>query len=637
MGLTRTSTGAQALERGLKIAKEREDDFVVALAGNPNVGKSTVFNALTGLRQHTGNWPGKTVTCAQGRAVHAGRGYILVDLPGAYSLCAHSEEEEAARDFLRSGGADCVVVVCDAACLERNLILALQVLEMTPRVVLCVNLLDEAEKRGIRVDLEGLSQRLGVPVVGTAAGQGRGLGALMAAVERVCAAPEHEAGRGAQPRLNEEERVRRAEGLARSALRCRREDAGERDRRLDRILTSRSTGIPAMLLLLALVLWLTIAGANVPSDLLARGLFWVQDRLTDLFIGLHAPAWLHGALVLGVYRVLAWVVSVMLPPMAIFFPLFTLLEDLGYLPRVAFVLDHAFQKCRACGKQSLCMCMGFGCNAAGVVGCRIIDSPRERLIAILTNCFVPCNGRFPTLIALITMFFAGAGGALAGSLEAALMLTGVILLGVFMTFGASRLLSGTLLKGIPSSFTLELPPYRRPRVGQVIVRSIWDRTLFVLGRAAVVAAPAGLVIWLFANVQVGGVSILARCTGFLDPFARLFGLDGVILTAFLLGFPANEIVLPIMLMAYLSTGTLLELGDLGALHTLLTQHGWTGVTALCTMLFSLFHWPCSTTCMTIWKETKSAKWTALAAALPTAVGLAVCFLTASAARLMGLG
>lgn len=637
MGLTRTSTGAQALERGLKIAKEREDDFVVALAGNPNVGKSTVFNALTGLRQHTGNWPGKTVTCAQGRAVHAGRGYILVDLPGAYSLCARSEEEEAARDFLRSGGADCVVVVCDAACLERNLILALQVLEVTPRVVLCVNLLDEAEKRGIRVDLEGLSQRLGVPVVGTAAGQGRGLGALMAAVERVCAAPEHEAGRGAQPRLNEEERVKQAERLARSALRCRREDAGERDRRLDRILTSRSTGIPAMLLLLALVLWLTIAGANVPSDLLARGLFWVQDRLTDLFIGLHAPAWLHGALVLGVYRVLAWVVSVMLPPMAIFFPLFTLLEDLGYLPRVAFVLDHAFQKCRACGKQSLCMCMGFGCNAAGVVGCRIIDSPRERLIAILTNCFVPCNGRFPTLIALITMFFAGGGGALAGSLEAALMLTGVILLGVFMTFGASRLLSGTLLKGIPSSFTLELPPYRRPRVGQVIVRSIWDRTLFVLGRAAVVAAPAGLVIWLFANVQVGGVSILARCTGFLDPFARLFGLDGVILTAFLLGFPANEIVLPIMLMAYLSTGTLLELGDLGALHTLLTQHGWTGVTALCTMLFSLFHWPCSTTCMTIWKETKSAKWTALAAALPTAVGLAVCFLTASAARLMGLG
>ncbi|MGN1004818.1 MAG: FeoB small GTPase domain-containing protein [Oscillospiraceae bacterium] len=395
MGLTHTSTGAGAADSGLTIVKEREDDLVVALAGNPNVGKSTVFNALTGLRQHTGNWPGKTVACAQGRAVHAGRGYILVDLPGTYSLLAHSEEEAVARDFLQTGGADCVVVVCDAACLERNLILALQVLELTGRVVLCVNLLDEAEKRGIRVDLEDLSARLGVPVVGTAAAQGRGLGALMAATERVCAAPHDEKSRSILPRLSEEERVERAERLARAAVQYRRADTAARDRRLDRILTSRSTGIPAMLLLLAGVLWLTIVGANVPSDLLSRALFWLQDRLTDLFTLLHAPEWLHGALVLGAYRVLAWVVSVMLPPMAIFFPLFTLLEDFGYLPRVAFVLDHAFQKAKACGKQALCMCMGFGCNAAGVEGCRIIDSPRERLIAILTNSFVPCNGRFP--------------------------------------------------------------------------------------------------------------------------------------------------------------------------------------------------------------------------------------------------
>ena len=637
MGLTHTSTGAGAAQLDLTIAREREDDLVVALAGNPNVGKSTVFNALTGLHQHTGNWPGKTVTCAQGRAVHGGRGYILVDLPGTYSLAAHSEEEEAARDFLRSGQAQCVVVVCDAACLERNLILALQVLELTRRVVLCVNLLDEAEKRGIRVDLEGLSARLGVPVVGTAAGQGRGLGGLMAAVERVCAAPpEQEPDRGEASRSGEEERVTRAERIARAAVRCSRPDAGARDRRLDRVFTSRHTGIPVMLALLAGVLWLTIIGSNVPSDLLSRGLFRLQDRLTDLFTYWNAPAWLHGVLVLGVYRVLAWVVSVMLPPMAIFFPLFTLLEDFGYLPRVAFVMDHAFQKCRACGKQALCMCMGFGCNAAGVVGCRIIDSPRERLIAILTNSFVPCNGRFPTLIALIIMFFVGVGGGPGRSLAAALMLTGVILLGVFMTFGISRLLSGTLLKGIPSSFTLELPPYRRPRIGQVIVRSVLDRTLFVLGRAAMVAAPAGLVIWLCANIQVGGASILAHCTGFLDPFARLFGLDGVILTAFILGFPANEIVLPIMLMAYLSTGTLLELGDLGALRDLLTAHGWTWVTAVCVMLFSLFHWPCSTTCITIWKETKSAKWTALAVALPTAVGLCACFCVAAAARLLGL-
>ena len=271
----------------------------------------------------------------------------------------------------------------------------------------------------------------------------------------------------------------------------------------------------------------------------------------SFFHWMNAPEWLHGVLVLGVYRVLAWVVSVMLPPMAIFFPLFTLLEDLGYLPRVAFNLDHQFKKCGSCGKQALTMCMGFGCNAAGVTGARIIDSPRERLIAILTNNFVPCNGRFPTIIAIISMFFIGAVTLPFQSALSALMLTGVIVLGVFMTFAVSRLLSGTLLKGVPSSFALELPPYRRPQIGKVIVRSIFDRTLFVLGRAIAVAAPAGLIIWVMANVSVGGASLLSHCAGFLDPFARLLGMDGIILMAFILGFPANEIVVPIMIMAYI--------------------------------------------------------------------------------------
>ena len=632
MGLTHTSTGVKAAQTGLILCKENEDDRVVALAGNPNVGKSTLFNALTGLHQHTGNWPGKTVTCAQGRTVHAGHGYVLVDLPGTYSLSARSEEEAVTRTFLQSEQAQCVVVVADASCLERNLILTLQILELTGRVVLCVNLLDEAKKRGVEVDLERLSDLLHIPVVGTSASRGQGLGPLMHAVEQTCERPVQD--RSAP--MDEETRVRRAEQIARAVVHSPAEDSNGRDRRLDRILVRRRTGIPVMLALLTLILWLTIAGANVPSSLLSEGLFWIQDRLTDLFTYLGAPDWLHGALVLGVYRVLAWVVSVMLPPMAIFFPLFTLLEDFGYLPRVAFVLDHAFQKARSCGKQALTMCMGFGCNAAGVVGCRIIDSPRERLIAIVTNSFVPCNGRFPTLIALITMFFVGVGGGVGRSLTAAVLLMALIVLGVFMTFWISRLLSGTLLKGVPSSFALELPPYRRPRIGQVIVRSVLDRTLFVLGRAAVVAAPAGLVIWLFANVEIGNASILAHCTGFLDPFARRIGLDGVILMAFILGFPANEIVIPVMLMAYLSTGTLTEMSDLSSLRELLVSNGWTWVTAMCTMLFSLFHWPCSTTCMTIRKETGSLKWTALSVFLPTAVGLILCFCVSSAARLLGL-
>lgn len=356
MGLTRTSTGSGAADSALVIIKERPDDAVIALAGNPNVGKSTAFNALTGMRQHTGNWPGKTVGSAQGRCEHSGRGYVLVDLPGTYSLLAHSTEEEVARDFLLSGVADATVVFCDAICLERNLILALQTLEITSRMVLCVNLMDEAKKKGVSVDLEELSLLLGVPVVGTAAGKGEGLNQLMGAVARVAAgedaAPLGRFASSAAP----EEKVRLAQRLAGSVVHARREDYAKSDRRLDKLLTSRATGIPVMLALLALVFWLTIAGANLPSQLLADGLFWVQDRLTDLFTYLNAPDWLHGALVLGVYRVLAWVVSVMLPPMAIFFPLFTLLEDFGYLPRVAFVLDHAFQKAKACGKQALTMC-----------------------------------------------------------------------------------------------------------------------------------------------------------------------------------------------------------------------------------------------------------------------------------------
>lgn len=713
MGLTNSSIGLKAVDSGLEIKRQRADDKVVALAGNPNVGKSTVFNALTGLNQHTGNWPGKTVTNAQGYCAGKNHGYVLVDIPGTYSLMAHSAEEEVARNFICFGGPDAVAVVCDATCLERNLNLVLQTMEISSRVVVCVNLLDEAKRKRIRIDLAQLSEKLGVPVVGTVARKKKSLDALLRALDGVTgggyeaknpytvrypeaveaavaivepALRERLGGRlssrwlslklldrddslireinaylgedflqdeALQQALDEAARllerrgigpeqlkdrvvsalVGAAEEICRGAVTYEKQAYDAADRRLDRILTSKRTGYPIMLLLLAFIFWLTITGANYPSQLLSDGLFWVQDRLTEFFQYINAPDWLHGVLVLGLYRVLAWVVSVMLPPMMIFFPLFTLLEDAGYLPRIAYNLDKPFKRCHACGKQALTMCMGFGCNAAGIVGCRIIDSPRERMLAILTNNFVPCNGRFPTLIAILTMFFVGAAGGAFSSAVSALLLTGVILLGIFVTFGVTRLLSETLLKGTPSSFTLELPPYRKPQVGKVIVRSVLDRTLFVLGRAAAVAAPAGVVIWLLANITVGDVSLLGHCAAFLDPFAKLMGMDGVILIAFILGFPANEIVVPIIIMAYMAQGSILELGSLAEMKQLFVANGWTWVTAISVMLFSLMHWPCSTTLLTIKKETGSWKWTGLAAALPTAIGMCACILFAGIARL----
>ncbi len=708
MGLTSSAVGRGAVDRSPDIRRRRADERVIALAGNPNVGKSTVFNALTGMNQHTGNWPGKTVTNACGTCRQNGHSYLLVDIPGTYSLMAHSAEEEVARNYICFGRPDAVVVVCDATCVERNLDLVLQTMETGARVVVCVNLMDEARRKHAAPDLRLLQQRLGVPVVGTIARRPRTLHRLLCALEEPSAAPAatvdypapiEQAIAALQPlleplagdldprwlalRLLEEDAglyreitaylcadpaADPAVATALSEQRAQLEAAGLSgdtlqeaiasaivaaaqtlcagvvpdaacgyapiDRRIDRVVTGRITAYPVMLLLLALIFWLTIVGANSLSDLLAAGLFRLQALLTALFTHWQAPAWLHGALVLGVYRVLAWVISVMLPPMAIFFPLFTLLEDAGYLPRMAYNLDRPFRRCRACGKQALTMCMGFGCNAAGVVGCRIIDSPRERLLAILTNSLVPCNGRFPALITLLTLFFIGTAGG--GNLLCALWLTGVILLGILATFGMTRLLSATVLRGVPSSFTLELPPYRRPQIGRVIVRSILDRTLFVLGRAAAVAAPAGLLIWLLANITVHDATLLQHCAAFLDPFARLMGLDGVILLAFILGFPANEIVIPIILMAYQAQGTLTGLSDLSALQSLLAANGWTGVTAICTILFFLFHWPCSTTLLTVRKETGSWKWTALAAALPTLLGMAVCMLVNAGAHLLGL-
>lgn len=608
----------------------------IALAGNPNVGKSTVFNALTHLHQHTGNWTGKTITCANGIVRWNGKTFCLVDLPGTYALHSHAAEEDAAREFLQSNTADCIIIVADATCLERNLIFALQILSITRRAVLCLNLMDEARKKSISIDVPALEKRLGIPVVPCTAATGKGLDHLMETVETLV--ENNSIKTTDQKNVTEfpplSSFVHAAEQIAVETVTV---DARipDRDRKIDAILTSRRYGIPIMLALIALVFFLTITGANVPSEWLSYLLFACAQPLNDLITWLGAPEWLRAMLIDGGWNVLASVVSVMLPPMAIFFPLFTCLEDIGYLPRIAFNLDHVFCKARTCGKQVLTLCMGLGCNAAGVVGCRIIDSERDRMIAILTNTMVPCNGRFPAIISLITLFIVGTTQSSAKTfLLAAISLTCVVILGVFMTLVASWLLSKTILKGMPSAFFLELPPYRRPQVGKIIVRSLRDRTMFVLLRAVCVAAPAGLLIWCIGNIQVGSDTLLTIFAGALDPFARWIGLDGMILLAFILGFPANEIVIPLVLMGYLSSGTLVEINQLSDLAVLLAQNGWTSVTAVCFILFSLFHWPCSTTCLTIRKETGSTKWMLIGMILPTLFGVTLCFIVHSISLLL---
>ncbi|MBR3703992.1 MAG: ferrous iron transporter B [Oscillospiraceae bacterium] len=605
-----------------------EQTGTIALVGNPNVGKSTLFNALTRLHQHTGNWSGKTVDSAQGSFTYHDTRYTLVDLPGTYSLQPFSAEEEVTRDYLLSGSADVTLVVVDATCLERNLTLVLQTIEHTWPVVVCVNLMDEARKRQIRIDTNLLESLLGCSVVVTEARRSIGLNALRARLADACVSPPPRPAPSfcASCRRGEDCRAAATAERARQIARqCVSEPArGESlSLLLDRVLTSRIGAFFLLAALLLLVLWLTIAGAQLPSQLLSDALGALQTPLRNIFHAIHAPWWLTGALVDGVYRTMAWVISVMLPPMAIFFPLFTLLEDAGLLPRVAFDLDHIFERCGAHGRQSLTMCMGLGCNACGVMGCRIIQSRRERLIAIITNSFMPCNGRFPTLIAVISMFLAGESGS---NLGAAAILTGCILLAVGMTFVASWLLSRTVLHGGSSSFSLELPPYRMPNIGQVLLRSLLERTLLTLGRAVSVAAPAGLLIWIAANVSISGQSVLLHLSQFLEPLGLFLGMDGVLLLAFLLAFPAGEIFIPCALMGYLSTGMLTDFESLTALRDILVANDWTVSTALCVIFFTLFHFPCGTTCLTIRHETGSMKWTLLAAALPTFIGAVFCML-----------
>ncbi|MDH4348922.1 MAG: ferrous iron transport protein B [Gemmatimonadota bacterium] len=706
-------------------------DFLVALAGNPNTGKSTVFNALTGLRQHTGNWPGKTVARAEGVFQHGGKRLRVVDLPGTYSLQAGSSDEEVARDFLLFGRPDVTVVVLDATRLERNLNLTLQILGITTRVVVCLNLMDEARRHGIAIDPVKLEAELGVPVIATTARRGEGIEALRHAMLAVASGARIAAGRP-RPRFSAEVEALLAEVIPRveaafpglpnaswvalrllqgdarvteevergtlgrlgdgrgaapppgqsiiellgtvSQLRWRllpaledslaagmfgaaelitervelrglKRAAFDLDRRLDRLLTSRLTGFPLMLLMLTAVFWLTIAGANVPSAMLATGLIdQVHPWLKELASGAGFPAWLSGFLLDGVYLATAWVVSVMLPPMAIFFPLFTLLEDFGYLPRVAFNLDSMFRRVGAHGKQALTMCMGFGCNAAGVVATRVIDSPRERLVAIITNNFSLCNGRWPTQILLATIFVGAVVPAPVAGLASASAVVGVTLLGVGAMFVSSWLLSATVLRGEATTFSLELPPYRPPRLLQTLYTSLIDRTLIVLWRAVVFAAPAGAAIWLMGNLSFGGTSLAEHAVRWLDPVGILIGLNGVILLAYVLAIPANEIVIPTVLMLTVLTGdmagvgagagVMFELDSAEQVGSLLRGAGWTALTAVNLMLFSLLHNPCSTTIYTIFRETGSRRWTAVATLLPLIMGFVVCFLVAQVWRLL---
>ena len=630
MGLTSSSTGSNLLADNFNISKS---DFTITLAGNPNVGKSTIFNNLTGMNQHTGNWTGKTVDNATGNCTYNDKNFLLVDIPGTYSLVTHSKEEEIATSFISSNVSNATVVVVDATCLERNLHLVFQIMEITPNVIVCVNLLDEAKKKKIKINLKLLSEILGVPVVGTTARNKKTLIHLLDTIYKVCTGEiKCSAKQLTFPnKCSDEEKVatimKHCEKISDKVCSFSRSSCNSFDRKIDKIITSKIWGIPIMLLFLAMIFWITIIGANYPSQLLSDVFAYFQDKLIYGSQLINMPNWLSSMLILGVYQTVTWIIAVMLPPMAIFFPLFTIMEDLGYLPRIAFNMDKCFKKACTNGKQMITMCMGFGCNAAGVCGCKIIDSPRERLIAILTNAFVPCNGRFPFLITIATIFIAVGFSGLTASIISTLSVVGIILLGIIMSLLVSRFLSKTLLKGVPSSFVLELPPYRKPQFGKIIVRSIFDRTLFVLGRALTVAIPAGFIIWIFANIFINDLSLLDYVATFLTPFAKLMGLDGYILTAFILALPANEIVLPIILMGYLGGTSLNNISDTFAIGDILVQNGWTILTAINVMIFVVLHFPCGTTLLSIKKETKSWKWTALAFVLPTVCGIILCMFT----------
>ena len=627
----------------LKLNDAQADNFTFALIGNPNAGKSTVFNKLTGDNQHTGNWSGKTVEIAEKEFLFSSNKIRLVDLPGTYSLACDSPEETVTENFIKNEDYDCIIIVANSTLLKKSLLLTLQVLSKTQKAVVFLNMADEAKQRNLNIDIDELSLQLGIPVIMGSAKTKQGLDELIntslsiaKGSTRTYIVRELIKILDASETYEQEVKnlISHINNILNQVIKQKTVTYSDKDRKLDRIFTSRLTGIPIMFLIFAFIFWLTAFGANYPSELLSSFFRNLKTPIMNLMNNLKFSPIFSGIIVDGIYTTVSWVISVMLPPALIFFPLFAILEECGYLPRVAFNLDRIFKKYGANGKLALTMLMGFGCNNCGVMGCRIINSKKERIVSAVTNSFIPCNGRFPTLFAIISIFLTGTCNGILKSFTTTVIMICLISLSFTLTLIVSVILSKTILKGDTSNLIMELPTYRMPNFLHTIFSTFKTKVLYVLSRAVAASVPAGILIWALANIKIMDTSMLDYLTSVFEPFGKLIGLDGTIITGFILGFPANEIVMPAILMGYLNTGTLVEYPNLNNFGVLLSSNGWTITTALCVCVFTLFHFPCTTTCFAIKKETRSRFWTFMSILIPLTAGTVICYIISCVSRLL---